>query len=380
MSRILLSTLVLGFSLIGTAIAIDPDALTSEDIQKLRFQRLYSLDSNNSEKEELSTPSLIEKKVEHSKLDILLQSKVESMFGMETKIFEKEIMGKKIIGYLRLNQYRGINTHWKGEDSLDLSMEWEMVLDWPVVGRKYYYATSMVDIKRTMADEKNMMIMDSRITLGMGQGWQPPAEEGLHSSVMGKFAGKAMQWVLGKGIESTFKFWGKKVNEVLKAKLGPILPPVNGQQQEFQVSSVVHEKDSVYAIMTPIQLDLKKLLANQLPEDIRDRVTVKDVLTSPASTTLYIELKLLAAPKGMVATAGDGQLTITWDNVAEATGYNLYYSTSPWMAPSQKVENVSSPYVLTGLENGTAYYISTTSLDQFGESAFSPTASGTPAQ
>ena len=380
MLRNSLNALVIGLTITTTPFAVDPDVLTTQDVRQLRFQRLYSLDSNNAQQTQQSAPSMIEKKVEHSKLDILLQSKVESMFGMETKIFEKKIMGKKIIGYLRLHQYRGINTNWKGDDSLDLSMEWEMVLDWPVVGRKYYYFTSMVDIKRTMADEKNMMIMDSQITLGMGQGWQPPAEESLHGSVLGRFAGKAMQWVLGKGIEATFKFWGKKVNEALKAKLGPILPPANGQQQEFQVAEVIHEKDSVFAVMTPIQLDLKKLLANQLPEDIRDRVTVKNVVTSPESTTLYIELKLLAAPKGLVATAGNGELTVSWENVAEATGYNLYYSTSPWMAPSQKIENVSSPYLLTGLENGTAYYISTTSLDQFGESAFSPTASGTPAE
>jgi len=375
-----ITAILTGFLITGATQALDPEILGVKDVRKARFEKLYSLDSQSDTDHVPMAPSMIEKKVEHSKLDILLQTKLESMFGMETKIFEKEIMGKKIIGYLRLNQYRGINTYWKGDDSLDISMEWELVLDWPIVGRKYYYATSMVDVKRTMATEKNMIILDSQMTLGMGQGWQPPEEEGLKNTMMRKFFGKAMQWVLGKGIESTFKFWGKKVNEALKAKLGPVLPPVNGEQQEFQVMEVNHEKDRVTASMTPIHLNLKKLLANQLPEDIRDRVTVKNVVTSPESTTLFIELKLLAAPKGLALTAGNGELTITWENVAEATGYNLYYSTSPFMAPSTKVENVTSPYVLSGLTNGTVYYVSTTSVDQFGESAFSQSANAAPAE
>ncbi|MBT3784971.1 fibronectin type III domain-containing protein [bacterium] len=382
MIRFGVTAVLTGLILSTASHAVDPEILGAKDVRKARFQRLYSLDSQGSPlaAETKAPPSLIEKKVEHAKLDILLQTKVESMFGVETKVFEKEIMGQKIIGYMRLNQYRGLNNYWKSDDSLDLSMEWELVLDWPVAGRKYYYGTSLVELKRTMAPEKNMMILDTNMTLGMGQGWHPPQETGLKAAAMRKFFNNAMRWVLGKGIESTFKVWGKKVNEALKTKLGPILPPVNGEQQEWKVETVEHEKDRVVATMSPLQLNLKKLLANQLPADIRDRVTVKNVKVQQDSTTLYIELKLLAAPGGLVVTSGNGELTVTWDNVTEATGYNFYYSTSPWMAPSTKIQNVSSPYTLTGLANGTAYYISTTSLDQFGESAFSPTGNGTPAE
>jgi len=377
MIRSITTTLITAFSLFSVAQAVDPEILGVKDVRKARFQRLYSDASENTAPR---SPSLIEKKVEHSKIDILLQTKIESMFGVETKVFEKELMGQKIIGYLRLHQYRGINQFWKSPDGLDISMEWELVIDWPVAGRKYYYSTTMVDLSRTMSTEKNIVILDTKMTLGMGQGWNPPEVEGLQGAAMRKFFRGAMRWILGKGIESTFRFWGKKVNEALAAKLGPVLPPVNGEQQEFKVETVEHSKDQVVATMSPLHLNLKKLLANQLPADIRDRVTVKNVVTAQESTTLFIELKLLAAPGGLAVTAGNGELTVTWENVTEATGYNLYYSTSPWMAPSEKVANVTSPYTLGGLTNGTVYYISTTSLDQFGESAFSPTANGTPAE
>ena len=57
-------------------------------------------------------------------------------------------------------------------------------------------------------------------------------------------------------------------------------------------------------------------------------------------------------------TPGDRQVTIEWSSAAGATSYNLYWSTSPGVtkATGTKISSVTSPYVHSGLTNGTTYY------------------------
>jgi sugar lactone lactonase YvrE len=67
------------------------------------------------------------------------------------------------------------------------------------------------------------------------------------------------------------------------------------------------------------------------------------------------------APGAVTATAGIGQNTIVWDAVAGADSYNLYWSTTSGVTSSitstiTGISNVTSPYVHTGLTNGTTYY------------------------
>jgi mono/diheme cytochrome c family protein len=71
-----------------------------------------------------------------------------------------------------------------------------------------------------------------------------------------------------------------------------------------------------------------------------------------------------AAPTGVTATGGDGQVTVSWDPVANATSYDLFYATKSNVAEEEdrddahakRVKNVTSPYVLTGLSADTTYY------------------------
>ena len=51
------------------------------------------------------------------------------------------------------------------------------------------------------------------------------------------------------------------------------------------------------------------------------------------------------APTGVTAVAGPGQARITWDNVAGATSYNLYYSATAGVtkATGTKISNVDEP-------------------------------------
>jgi len=87
-----------------------------------------------------------------------------------------------------------------------------------------------------------------------------------------------------------------------------------------------------------------------------------------------------AAPTGVTATAGHGEVTIGWDNVAGATSYNLYYSTAAGVntITASRFTGVSSPYNATGLMNGTTYYFIVTAVNSAAEGPNSSEVSATP--
>jgi len=76
-------------------------------------------------------------------------------------------------------------------------------------------------------------------------------------------------------------------------------------------------------------------------------------------------------PISVGATAGDGQITISWDDVLDETSYNIYWSTSSGVtiATDTEISNVTSPYTHTGRTNGTTYYYVVTAENSYGESA-----------
>jgi hypothetical protein len=89
----------------------------------------------------------------------------------------------------------------------------------------------------------------------------------------------------------------------------------------------------------------------------------------------------LAKPKGMQVTAGNGQVTVSWTNVAGATSYNIYYSTAAGQettASGVKFANATNPQVIAGLTNGTPYYFVVTAVNDTAESIVSSEKSATP--
>jgi len=86
------------------------------------------------------------------------------------------------------------------------------------------------------------------------------------------------------------------------------------------------------------------------------------------------------APKGVKATAGHGEVTITWDNVTGATSYNLYYSTLEGVTKvtGDRLKGVGNPYRFTGLVNGTTYHFVVTAVNPAGEGPISSEVSSTP--
>jgi len=73
------------------------------------------------------------------------------------------------------------------------------------------------------------------------------------------------------------------------------------------------------------------------------------------------------------ATPGDGSVTVSWNTVSGATSYNLYYRAGTTVTNSNgtKITDVTSPYSITGLTNGTQYSFALCSVNSTGESNLS---------
>lgn len=88
---------------------------------------------------------------------------------------------------------------------------------------------------------------------------------------------------------------------------------------------------------------------------------------------------LPVAPLHASALGGTGQITLSWDAVSNATGYNVYYAATPGVttATGTKVADASTPYIQSGLTAGTTYYYIVTAINSAGEGAASAQASAT---
>jgi hypothetical protein len=87
------------------------------------------------------------------------------------------------------------------------------------------------------------------------------------------------------------------------------------------------------------------------------------------------------APAGLVATAGAGQVSLSWNASASgATSYDVHAGTTGDFQASTKVATVRGlGYTATGLANGTTYYFWVTAANGAGTSSPSDVASATPA-
>ena len=91
------------------------------------------------------------------------------------------------------------------------------------------------------------------------------------------------------------------------------------------------------------------------------------------------------SPTGLVASAGDAQVSLSWnvpsnDGGAAITGYNVYRGTTSNGEDSTPIATgvTSTSYTDTGLTNGQTYFYTVTAVNSVGESGQSNEASATP--
>jgi fibronectin type 3 domain-containing protein len=88
-------------------------------------------------------------------------------------------------------------------------------------------------------------------------------------------------------------------------------------------------------------------------------------------------LPMPASPTGLVATAGNAQVSLTWTASSGATSYHVKRSTTSG-AETQISSPTSTSYTDTGLTNGTKYFYVVSAANSGGESAISSEVSATP--
>ncbi len=85
-----------------------------------------------------------------------------------------------------------------------------------------------------------------------------------------------------------------------------------------------------------------------------------------------------AAPTGLKATAGNAQVSLTWNASAGATSYNVKRSTTSGGPYTTVNSPAVTSYADSSVTNGTAYYYVVSGVSSAGESANSPEVSATP--
>ena len=149
------------------------------------------------------------------------------------------------------------------------------------------------------------------------------------------------------------------VNELLADKISP---PIDGVSTTFTQEALI-DGTTYFYIVTAV---------NSVGEG-GPSTEVSATPVAPAAVP--------AAPAGAAASAGDSEVTISWNIVAGATSYNIYWATAPGVttATGTKISGVSTPYVQAALVNGTTYYYIVTAVNILGEGTPSAQVSASPA-
>jgi|GEM_PF-1437327 len=102
-----------------------------------------------------------------------------------------------------------------------------------------------------------------------------------------------------------------------------------------------------------------------------------------SNETSAVPCTVPSAPQNMSATAGNENVTLTWEPPADTggmpiTNYTIYYTTSTGNYTNNITVGDITNYTLTGLSNGQIYYFAVSAINEVGEGAKSDEVSAVP--
>jgi fibronectin type 3 domain-containing protein len=88
------------------------------------------------------------------------------------------------------------------------------------------------------------------------------------------------------------------------------------------------------------------------------------------NTKGWIQFDDFVSHSGTDITVRTPDVTLTWDDVPNATSYNIYWSNLPGVTKKNgtKISNVKNPHKITGLKKGKKYYFVVTAVNASSES------------
>ena len=107
------------------------------------------------------------------------------------------------------------------------------------------------------------------------------------------------------------------------------------------------------------------------------RITLPGDVTS----TLRAQYPDIDPPSNVVASAGDGQVILSWDTVDGAESYNIYVANQDGVSTTSydsKIADVTSTFFVDDLSNGVTYYLVITAENANNESGISEQVQATP--
>lgn len=108
--------------------------------------------------------------------------------------------------------------------------------------------------------------------------------------------------------------------------------------------------------------------------------------SSAIASSSSTSTQTLSIPQNLSVKPGNASVTLTWNLVASATSYHVYYATEANILSKNInafqngtwIKNVTTPYTVTGLQNNKTYYFVVTAVKGSDESSQSVEVSATP--
>lgn len=131
---------------------------------------------------------------------------------------------------------------------------------------------------------------------------------------------------------------------------------------------ILHESDQIIKSGSGELIHLQYTPTSLGKKDATITVTSSDLNNSEIVFDITGTSEPIDRPDRVIALARSGESSLTWEPVSGAESYNLYWSTDSTLSTPSLVQDITSPFTLDNLTDGSKHYFYLTAVNQFGES------------